>query len=219
MSKFLKTLCALNPYRRARQLAWRTSMLGLARGERITRYAMYQRLRTVGGCLPFRSGKALSVSHSGKLLDVLGFEATELVEANYPDHSFVDLRFPDDTFDCVVSDMVLAHVVGNPQDAVNESRRVLRKGGIAVHTSIFMYPINRWPTDLWRFSPDALQWLHRGFSRIIEVGGWGNPYVWEVLKDGMFSQGVPHAKWHPYHRIAMRNDPERPSCVWIIAEK
>ena len=117
------------------------------------------------------------------------------------------------------SDMVLEHVEGNPQQAVDEARRVLREGGVAVITSVFDYPIHNYPSDFWRFTPDSLSWLHRGFSQVLEVGGWGNPYVWELMKDGMFIHGVPYAAWHPYHWIATKNDPKRPICVWIVAVK
>jgi len=216
---FLQKLTALNPYRRARQLLWRASMVGLERGERITRYSMYGRLRTIGPRLPIHEGSVLSVSHSENLAEVLGIKPSKLVQADYPDHTFLDLRFPDASFDFVVSDMVLEHVEGNPQQAVDESRRVLRDGGVAVLTSVFDYPVHKYPNDFWRFTPDALAWLHRDFSQVIEVGGWGNPYVWQLIKDGMFIHGVPHAKWHPYHRIATHDDPSRPICVWIVAVK
>lgn len=217
--KLVERLFALNPYRRARQLLWRASMAGLPRGERITRYSMYRRLAEVGPRLPFRTGSVLSISHSEKLAEVLGITPATLTQADYPDHTFLDLRFPDASFDFVVADMVLEHVEGNPQQAVDEARRVLRDGGISILTSVFDFPVHNYPGDFWRFTPDGLALLHRGFSEIIAVGGWGNPRVWEVLKDGMFIHGVPHASWHPYHRIATHNDPSRPICVWIVARK
>jgi 2-polyprenyl-3-methyl-5-hydroxy-6-metoxy-1,4-benzoquinol methylase len=45
----------------------------------------------------------------------------------------------------VVSDQVLEHVVGDPQTAIDETLRVLRPGGIVIHTTCFMNPIHGAP--------------------------------------------------------------------------
>ena len=30
---------------------------------------------------------------------------------------------------------------------------------------------------------------------------------------------VPHAKWHPFHKLAMKNDPNWPIVTWVVARK
>jgi SAM-dependent methyltransferase len=209
----------LNIYRKIRKLAWRASMTGLARGPHITRYYMYNRLQSIGAKLPNKGGRVLSISHSAKLAELLGLQPTEIVSADYPEHNVLSLDFPDSVFDYVLSDQVLEHVEGDPYKAIAECHRVLRPGGIALHTTCFIIPVHGAPKDFWRFTPEALSLLHQDWSQVIEVGGWGNFQVWSVVQDGMQFVGVPHAKWHPLHRLALKNDPLWPIVTWIAAKK
>jgi SAM-dependent methyltransferase len=199
--------------------AWRLSMRGLERGPHITRYTMYSRLRALGPTLPVRRGRVLSVSNSENLVELLQIEATETVPANYPDRNILALDLPDDSMDFVLSDQVLEHVEGDPQQAVNECHRVLKPGGIAVHTTCFINPFHAVPKDFWRFTPDALSLLHKDWSETLEVDGWGNLDVWDAVRRGFRYEGVPYAKWHPLHKLATRNDPEWHIVVWIAARK
>ncbi len=205
--------------RKARTTLWRLSTSGLPSGPHITRYAMYSRLRSAAARLPHRRGRVLSVSHSANLCECLGIEPDEIVEANYPDHNMLSLRFPDESFDFVLSDQVLEHVEGDPQQAIDESWRVLKPGGIAVHTTCFINPIHAHPGDFWRFTPEALRLLSRRFSTIVECGGWGNFDAWVVIRRGLRFIPIPDATWHPLHKVATRNDPEWPIVVWIVAVK
>jgi ubiquinone/menaquinone biosynthesis C-methylase UbiE len=161
----------------------------------------------------------LAISHSKNLCGLLNVKPRSLVEANYPEHNFLALQFPDASFDFVFSDQVLEHVAGDPQQAIDESWRVLRPGGIAVHTTCLINPIHDEPDDYWRFTPAALRLLAINFSRILDCGGWGNFSAWPLIRDGLRFDGIPHAKWHPLHRIATRNDPEWPITTWIVAQK
>lgn len=207
-----------NPYRLARKVLWRLSMLGLARGPHVTRYAMYRRLREIAPLLSQKTGRALSISHSGVLGELLGLNLTEVVAANYPEHNMLALDFADDSFDFVFSNQVLEHVEGDPYAAIAECRRVLKIGGIAIHTTCFINPIHGSPNDFWRFSPEALRLLHADWE-VIECGGWGNLSVWNIAADNMRYEGVPHAKWHPLHWIAIKNDPLWPISTWVVARK
>ena len=209
---------ASGSYRKIRQLAWRASMTGLARGPHITRYYMYNRLQSIAPQIAKDGGRVLSISHSENLVALLGLRPTEIVSANYPEHNVLSLQFPDSSFDYVLSDQVLEHIEGDPYKAIAECYRVLRPGGIALHTTCFINPIHD-ARDFWRFTPDALSLLHQEWAQIIEVGGWGNFDVWSVVFDGHRFSGVPHAKWHPMHRLAMRNDPLWPISTWIAARK
>ena len=180
---------------------------------------MYEHLRNIGETLSSKEGDVLSISHSQKLCQLLNIKPRTLIEANYPDHNFLSLQFPDETFDFIFSDQVLEHVEGDPQQAIDESWRVLRPGGIALHTTCLINPIHDAPNDYWRFTPAALRLLARKFSRIIDCGGWGNFAAWPLIRDGLRFDGIPHAKWHPLHRIAINNDPEWPITTWIVAQK
>lgn len=185
---------------------------------------MYQHLERIFA--DYRAGQALrvlSVSRSQRLVELFrAVESAQVLEANYPEASILELPFATGEFDLVVSDQVLEHVVGDPQRAIDESRRVLKPGGLALHTTCLIQPIHkdaRSPNDLWRFTPEALRWLCRDFSRVVDVGGWGSPYVWLAVALGLRYEPVPHAPWHPLHRLAMSNDPRWPIHTWVAAEK
>jgi len=209
----------MNLYRKVRKELWWLSIRRLARGPHITRYFMYDRLKAVGKRLPKRAGRVLAISRSANLVELLGLEPSEIVQADYPKYNILSLAFEDESFDFVLSDQVLEHIEGSPQQAIDECRRVLKPGGLSIHTTCFINPIHGSPSDFWRFTPAALSLLHRQFAEIIECDGWGNEDVWSVVRDGMRHKGVPHATWHPLHRIAMRNDPLWPIVTWVIARK
>jgi SAM-dependent methyltransferase len=181
---------------------------------------MYERLREVGRELPLHEGDVLAISRSRDLLSRLGISPRSVTEANYPEENLLGLSFANESFDFVLSDQVLEHLEGDPQRAFDESWRVLRPGGIVVHTTVFIYPVHGSPGDFWRFTPDGLRLLASRFNRIVECGGWGNFEAWKLLRRGIPSGiGVPHATWHPLHRLATRNDPEWPMMTWIVAQK
>jgi SAM-dependent methyltransferase len=190
-------------------------------GPHVTRYYMYAELAGATGSVNGGAGKkVISISHSTDLVKILGLDQAEIVEANYPEHNALDLRaFQDGEFDFIVSDQVLEHVEGNPQLVFDESFRLLKPGGIAVHTTCFINPIHGWPSDFWRFTPAALQLLARNYRKIVKVGGFGNPLVWVVVALGMRETQVPHAKWHPLHMVATINHRNWPVATWIVAQK
>ena len=194
------------------------SMIGIRRGPHITRYYMYKHLakRFPGVGVEAR---VLSISGSVGLCDVLGLGAAAIVEANYPDANLLALPYADGEFDYVVSDQVIEHVEGNPYAAIAESFRVLKPGGWAVHTTCFMNPMHGAPGDFWRFTPDALRLLCKGYSTVLDAGGWGNPCVFAIMSLNLRYEGVPEARWHPYHWIAMANHPRLPVSTWVVARK
>ena len=206
-------------YRKGVAMFWRLSMLGLKRGDHITRYSMYRSLSKTSQQFASNEGDVLSISHSTYLCEVLGIKPKTLKEVNYPEGNILSLEYPDETFDFVLSDQVLEHVEGSPRQAINESWRVLRTGGIAEHTTCFINPIHKQPGDFWRFTPDGLKCLSSKFSRIIACDGWGNFEAWYIIRNGLRFDGVPYAKWHPLHQRAIKNDPLWPIVTWIVAEK
>lgn len=144
-----------------------------------------------------------------------------VTEAHYPDISILSLPYPDSSFDVVIADQVLEHVEGNPQQAIDEIRRVLKPNGIAIIATVFMYPIHWGPKDLWRFSPDGLRYLCRNFSEIIQCEGWGNRYYHTL---GMWHKKirdwkVPDRSWSIIHWLATKNELDWPAAVWVVGRK
>ena len=179
---------------------------------------MYRQLEGTCADAP-RGSRVLCISDSGALVDVLGLGGCDIVRADYPEHSIVDLKeFADGSFDFVVSDQVLEHIEGDPRRAFTESFRLLKPGGVAVHTTCFINPIHEYPVDLWRFTPYALAHLASEFEAVT-TGGWGNRGVWVIEWLGLRFTPVPHARWHPLHKIAVRNNETWPVSTWVVARK
>lgn len=202
---------------RAVQAFYKASMIGLPKKYSFTRYAMYKRLEEVAKQLP-REGKVLSISHSTHLCEILKVTPTELKEANYPETNILRLPYPDESFDFVLSDQVFEHIEGDPQDAINETMRVLKKGGYAVHTTCMFTAIHG-PGDFWRFTPEGLSYLCRGASRVVESAGWGNPFLPMFTFFDFMWLPVPDVRWHPIRYFATRSRESYPHNVWIVAKK
>ncbi|TSC72509.1 MAG: methyltransferase family protein [Parcubacteria group bacterium Gr01-1014_70] len=144
-----------------------------------------------------------------------------ITEADYPDVSILSLPYADNSFDVVIADQILEHVEGDPQEAVDEIHRVLKPGGIAIITSVFMYPAHWGPKDMWRFSPDGLRYLCRNFSEIIQCEGWGNRWYHTL---GMFHKKirdwkVPDRRLSIIYWLANKNENDWPAAVWIVVKK
>lgn len=171
-------------------------------------------------------GPVLSVSHSVSLVERLGEPGLEIVEANYPTHKINQLGFPDNTFEAVVSDQVLEHIECSPTDAVREVLRVLKPGGLAIHTTCFMTPYHGSGRqddiengDFWRFTPSGLARLHADYSEIITADGWGNTLMPLLGGLGLVRMPVPEASWHPFNKLARMNRASYAFVVWVVARK
>lgn len=161
----------------------------------------------------------LSVSNSGVLGRLLGYREEQITDVAFPEYNMLELPFADGEFDAVVSDQVLEHVEGNPQAAINETFRVLKPGGIALHTTCFFLPRHNYPSDFWRFTPEALRLLVAKHGEVIDVGGWGHPYVYLYFALGLRYLPIPDATWHPANWMANKNDSLFPISTWILAKK
>lgn len=195
------------------------AFLGRKKGPHLTRFYMYRHLANVLPSENAHTAKVLSISNSVHLAKVIGLTEADCINACYPEYDILNLPFNDESFDVVVSDQVLEHIKGDPQVAIDETRRVLRKGGVAVHTTCFMNPIHEHPIDMWRFTPSCLEYLFRDWSQITNCGGWGNRIAFALMNIGLRMAPIPHAKWHPLHRIATFNNKQFPIVTWIAAIK
>jgi SAM-dependent methyltransferase len=191
------------------QSLWDISILGMSKGEHIVRYSMYRRIQKATQGFEYQ-GKVLSISHSDYLCKLVGAREEQIISAAYPEYNICNLNFPDETFDAVVSDQVLEHIECYPNQAINECYRVLKPGGIMVHTTCFMTPFHGDPRfgvsgdqDYWRYTPHGLQFLCQKFSKVISADGWGNPLMPILGGLGLVHKPIPHAPWHPLHKLAM----------------
>lgn len=198
--------------------AIKLSIKGFDCGWHVTRYSMYRRIGEFFAGQE-RTGRILSISESDALHDLFSKSSSQIVIANYPEYNVLDLAFTDESFDYVVCDQVLEHVEGDPQQAINEQFRVLRRGGWLILTTCLMNPIHGAPNDFWRFTPAGLRKLCGGFSHIEQAEGWGNAWVHLMQVIGVRGVPIPHARFHPLHRIAVYNDPTWPVMTWVIAQK
>lgn len=193
-------------------------ILGARTGVHVTRYTMYGRLSRFR-CVDPEGKSVLAISGSQSLCRVLGFDDAQILNADYPKYDLLDLPFPANSFDYVVSDQVLEHIEGNPQTAMEEAFRVLKPGGIGIHTTCFINPIHENPEDYWRFTPKALALLAGKHASIAEADGWGNPFVWPYVWMGLRFVPIPHSSWHPFHWLATKNVENWPIVTWVVARK
>ena len=197
---------------------YRLSTAGLSKGAHVTRYSMYRYLAQYTKPRP-QDLRVLSVSGSEHLAKLLGFHDQQISNASYPEFNILSLPFDDGEFDAIVSDQVLEHVEGSPQAAMNEMFRVLKPGGLALHTTCLINPVHGCPNDYWRFTPEALKLMTKDFGEALSLGGWGNFYVWLFAGLGLRLEPIPHARWHFAHYLATRNDPEWPIVTWALVKK
>jgi SAM-dependent methyltransferase len=197
---------------------YRLSTLGMKKRARVTRYYMYRRLAKYSTVREPKL-RVLSISGSEQLAYLLGFDEGQVTNVEYPEYNLLNLPFEDGEFDAVVSDQVLEHVEGCPCDAIDESFRVLKKGGISLHTTCFFNPIHAAPNDFWRFTPNALELLAKKHAKVMDSGGWGNPLVWLFCAIGLWSQPIPDSRWHFGHWVATLNIKKCPIVTWVLSEK
>lgn len=167
-------------------------------------------------------GKILGISGIKNFNPLIDMKNAEIIETRYPDIDMQNLQFKDDTFDFVISDQVIEHLE-NPRKAIYESYRVLKKGGIAVHTTCFMNYIHPSPIDFWRFSPDALRYICKdsGFSQILQCEGWGNRIALLLcfVSNTFRSINIPETRWSIKKLIATLNEEKYPIVTWVVAKK
>ncbi|MFQ5911350.1 MAG: methyltransferase domain-containing protein [Thermoplasmata archaeon] len=185
----------------------------------ITRYFMYKRIGTVLQDLPC-VGRVLGISGVGQLYAYFDQRNSELVDLHYPRVDAHSLPFRDGSFDWVLTDQVLEHIE-NPFQVVEESRRVLKPGGYAIHTSCLINPVHHAPKDYWRFTPDALAYLCRNFGETMECASWGNRVVVLLIaiRDAFRRVQIPERRGSLRRLLATWNEEEWAISTWVVARK
>ena len=190
-------------------------------GIHLSRYGMNIQLREAAKNLKISVvGPNLSISHSQHLIRTLGFTG-EIIDCSFPEFDLCDLNVPDSSVDSIVSDMVLEHLYGNPSEAFRSSFRVLKPGGIAVHTTCFFHHYHPKPFDHWRFTTQGLARMAEvsGFE-VLNVGSHGNKLVNKSFRSKwLWKIHVSESKMNPFSKLLIRDNPNLPIYVWIIAKK
>ncbi|SFV87489.1 similar to Methylase involved in ubiquinone/menaquinone biosynthesis [hydrothermal vent metagenome] len=184
----------------------------------ITRYQMYQNIKKK---LPNPiSGRILAISDIEGFVEMIDFDNSEIIETSFPEVDCQNLPFDDKSFDYVISDQVLEHIT-DPQKAISEAHRVLKNDGVVIHTTVFTFYYHPSPIDYWRFSPDALEYLHRQYSNIILCGSWGNRLAYGIcmLGDRFASLPIPNHKYSIRHLLATWNESRYPIVTYVMAKK
>lgn len=164
---------------------------------------------------------ALSIDHNPDLDRMIcqRWPQIQIQEARYPKHDAQRLTaFVDGQFDLVYSHQVLEHIP-KPWLAGKELVRVLKPGGIGLHTTCAYNPRHGLPAfnDYYRFLPDGLAELFDGVEILVK-SGWGNRQALLynlAIDDG--HGGLGGRRFHP--RLAEQNDPNHPWVTWIIFRK
>ncbi len=132
-----------------------------------------------------------------------------IVNVDLRDYPEVDLQCPigalplsDNSVDGVVSIAVLEHV-SNPQEIVQEIRRVLKPGGKVYCFIPFMQGVHASPDDFQRYTPHGLDELFRDFeNREVTIGaGPSSGFTW-LLQEWLaliFSLGSRRLYWVFYY--------------------
>lgn len=164
----------------------------------------------------------------GAHLDALhppGLDAAEISgsdQSHRPWKSFTSLNYPEfdlcapltgpETFDVVICEQVLEHVV-DPVAAARNLRGLCRPGGRVVVSTPFLVRIHELPSygmhDYWRFSPRGLRALLEHAGMVVEqVDTWGNR--------SCVNRNLDH--WPAYRRwLSLRNEPALAVQVWAFA--
>jgi hypothetical protein len=179
---------------------------------------MYTTLQEVCGPYSGSIRRCLVISGSGRLAGWLGISREAMHQAAYPEVDVRALPYPDGSFDAVVSDQVLEHVAAPPSHTVRELSRVVRPGGLIVHTTCFVNPRHDAPSDYWRFSPEALELLvEDAGDRVVHSGSWGNRWVLAGDPIGLRFLPVGAGGWSPTYRLATLHQPKWPIATWVVA--
>lgn len=91
------------------------------------------------------------------------------------------IPYENQTFDCVVVQAVLEHVL-NPQQCVQEFHRILKLQGLIYAETPFMQQVHGGAYDFTRFSNSGHRWLFRNFAEIASgfAAGPASALAWSI---------------------------------------
>lgn len=183
--------------------------------------SMLQEIERCIQSAPFESISALSIDRNPTLDQILlgRWPDLRIQRAVYPEHDVHNLStISDDEFDLVYSHQVLEHLP-KPWIAARELVRVLKPGGIGLHTTCAFNPRHGPPefNDYYRFLPDGLAELFEGVEILVKAG-WGNRQA--LLYNLAMNDGHGVLGGRRFHRaIGSANEENYPWVTWVIFQK
>jgi hypothetical protein len=131
---------------------------------------------------------------------------------NYPEFDVCAPLHDPDTFDVVICEQVIEHVV-NPWAAAENLRGLCVRRGHVIVSTPFLVRVHELPMygmrDYWRFTPRGLRiLLERAGLEVDSVESWGN----RSCVVGNFDHWPAYRRWH-----SLRNEPDLPLQVWAFA--
>ncbi|MGH9423650.1 MAG: class I SAM-dependent methyltransferase [Thermoanaerobaculia bacterium] len=140
----------------------------------------------------------------------LGFQ--EYTSTRFPEFDICVMCL-DSSFDVVIADQVLEHVV-DPVEAVRNCKRMLTEGGWLLVAAPFLFRVHGRPRDFTRWTADGLSQLFvkAGFSADAVVArSWGNRACARAHIGS--SRVLPYGFWRP-----MQNEDEYPVMSWAFGQ-
>lgn len=136
----------------------------------------------------------------------------EYTSLNYPDFDICAPVVDRGTFEVVICEQVLEHVI-DPWAAAANLRELTAPGGHLVVSTPFLIKVHELPlfgmNDYWRFTPRGLRALLERSGLVVDaVETWGN--VECVV--GNLRRWSAYRTWHP-----LDNDPDLAVQVWALA--
>ncbi len=169
----------------------------------------------------FQPRIALSIDKNTPLdaIIIRRWPGVKIHRATYPEFDAQDLsKIADNQYDMVYSNQILEHIP-KPWVAAAEMVRVLRPGGLGLHTTCAFNPRHGLPefNDYYRFLPDGLAELFEGVKVLVK-DGWGNRQA--LLYNLAIDDGHGALGGRRFcERLGQKNDEQYPWHVWIIFEK
>ena len=185
----------------------------------LSRHKMYSRLDECLSDKHFNNVLFTGEDGNSGIIDIITSNHVEIT--NYPDVDIMNLHnIAACTFDAVVSDQVLEHVL-NPHVAISEMHRVLKPGGWLILTTCLMNPIHynhredEIYNDYWRFTPSGLRVLCSEFKTIHMCEGMGDfKLLFYCMGEHRHSRDLPEMS-----SIANGDDGRTYIHVYFVAEK
>lgn len=182
---------------------------------------MLRKIQDIVEKIEGKPANALSIDKNPELERILKrkWQGLDILIAKYPEYDAQDLSsFEDETFDLVFSHQVLEHIP-KPWIAAKEMNRVLKRGGVGIHTTCAYNPRHGYPhfKDYYRFLPDGLTELFDNIT-IWEKDGWGNKQalIYNLtIDDGHGKLGGRRF----LEAFAKNNDEDYPWVTWIVFQK